>query len=331
MTQPLISKFNKSQRLKSAYSDTGLIQNLLNDSSLPNELVHWLTRLYLLKGVPFNYLVADEAMIPPESIRFFYLDNNWSDALIDGAFSIGRNLSDWEQSSSEWLQDQVTRQALQKMISGKLQSVNINSPAPSDTSPTGNAMETSIISGFLLNSSVVSEYPRLGVNAYPQGSTPNDPDPQLLPVLRLERLGAKSNTMLCLILGDAYQIDIHEPAETLHFGIDCFNDSCMVGNNAVDAVKNLKTFTIASTTQNGTTTNKVSLTGTIVDMDISSCFRDISSRVVDMTSLATTILTNNNQTPPVAPQTLPTSINSAEMGFVMTEGVGMVSFIKDVS
>jgi hypothetical protein len=47
----------------------------------------------VLHGVPFNYLVPDEGMPSPESIRFFYLDMNWVDALLDGAFSIGRNLS----------------------------------------------------------------------------------------------------------------------------------------------------------------------------------------------------------------------------------------------
>ena len=56
---------------------------------MPQTLVDWLTRLGLLEGVPFNYLVPDEAMLPPESLRFFYLDPNWTSALLDGAMSIG--------------------------------------------------------------------------------------------------------------------------------------------------------------------------------------------------------------------------------------------------
>ena len=57
---------------------------------LPDDVVTWFGSLAGLHGVPFSYLVPDERMLPPESIRFFHLDPNWIDALIDGAFSIGR-------------------------------------------------------------------------------------------------------------------------------------------------------------------------------------------------------------------------------------------------
>ena len=60
---------------------------------MPDSLTKWLGKLALLTGVPFNYLVPDERMLPLESIRFFYLDPNWVAALSDGAFSIGRNLT----------------------------------------------------------------------------------------------------------------------------------------------------------------------------------------------------------------------------------------------
>ena len=60
---------------------------------LPEDLATWLSRLRLLHGVPFQYLVPDEALLPPESIRFFTLDAAWIDTLTDGALSIGRTLS----------------------------------------------------------------------------------------------------------------------------------------------------------------------------------------------------------------------------------------------
>ncbi len=50
----------------------------------------WCTDLLYLVGVPFNYLVPDERLLPNESIRFFTLDNLWMQSLIDGALSIGR-------------------------------------------------------------------------------------------------------------------------------------------------------------------------------------------------------------------------------------------------
>lgn len=49
----------------------------------------WLARLALLLPVPFRHLVPDQQMLPPESLRFFYLDTGWIAALIDGALSIG--------------------------------------------------------------------------------------------------------------------------------------------------------------------------------------------------------------------------------------------------
>ena len=45
--------------------------------------------LRLLEQVPFCYLVPDSLLLPPESIRFFYVDRNWTDALIQGALSVG--------------------------------------------------------------------------------------------------------------------------------------------------------------------------------------------------------------------------------------------------
>ena len=38
---------------------------------------------------PFSYLVPDADLLPPESIRFFYLDRDWTDALVQGALSVG--------------------------------------------------------------------------------------------------------------------------------------------------------------------------------------------------------------------------------------------------
>lgn len=54
-----------------------------------NYIINWLTKLRLLEGVPFPYIVPSEGMLPNESIRFFHLDRNWLDALVDGALSTG--------------------------------------------------------------------------------------------------------------------------------------------------------------------------------------------------------------------------------------------------
>jgi len=53
------------------------------------QIEDWLARLLLLYGVPFNYLVPDLHMLPAESLRFFKVDFNWVEALVDGAYSLG--------------------------------------------------------------------------------------------------------------------------------------------------------------------------------------------------------------------------------------------------
>ena len=47
---------------------------------LPDTARDWLAALRLGEGVPFQYLVLDDRLLPAESIRFFYLDRNWTDA-----------------------------------------------------------------------------------------------------------------------------------------------------------------------------------------------------------------------------------------------------------
>lgn len=93
----------------------------------------FLTNLSKLAGIPFHYLVSDPRMLPPESIRFFTLDGNWMNALLDGALSVGRPIG--------------------------------FSPA---TAPPASG---SPVSGFLLRSAVIAAWPQVEVNAY-DGATP---------------------------------------------------------------------------------------------------------------------------------------------------------------
>jgi hypothetical protein len=149
---------------------------------LPDDLANWFRDLSLLRGVPFNYLVPDERMLPPEAVRFFWLDHAWVDCLLDGAFSIGRV------TSAAHAQDQAHEV----------------SPASSPHSR---------VSGFLLRSGVVSGWPALLVDAY-DGET----NGEKLELLRMDRLS--DNVLLCLFAGEAKAVEIHQRPETLHFGLD---------------------------------------------------------------------------------------------------------------
>jgi hypothetical protein len=52
-------------------------------------VVQWLNRLAVLDMMPFDHLVPDPRMLPPESIRFGYVDPGWVQAAVDGALSVG--------------------------------------------------------------------------------------------------------------------------------------------------------------------------------------------------------------------------------------------------
>ncbi len=310
--------------LQTAYSSPANVQANLVDPAMPQVLVDWLANLALLHGVPFNYLVPDENMLPPESLRFFYLDNNWISALTDGAMSIGRNLTTQVDTPDMNLQSAVLPEVTSQVKSTAAQ-VRAKAFGTTASADTANA---TVISGFVLRSSLVLDFPSMGVNVYPLGGTPRDAHPEMLKILRLEQLGPQSDTLVCLIAGDAYRVDIHEAPQALHYGIDCFQNSCFVRGQPATAVKNLYTFGNASSTSNGATTNSVTMSQTVIPTDISSCFRSMSPRVLGMDALSKLILQANRSVAPPPGTTAPSSIDSAEMGFEMTEGVGMVSFYK---
>lgn len=298
----LFSRNHLQTRIAAAFGDPLSLEPLLGAVELPDALRQWLTRLMLLYGVPINYLVPDEHMLP-ESIRFFYLDMNWVDALIDGAFSIGRNLTSAANTASSTL-DRVALPQVRSKIN-----VNARQIRAKAFGLTAEDASAQVISGFILRAALVTGYPGIGVNAYPRGHTPSDPNITLLPILRLEQLGPQADTIICLLDGDACQVDVHEPPEGLHYGIDSYS----YGNNSVQAQKMIHSFTRSG--------SNITLSGQAQPLDVSTCFRTNSPRTMMMSTLAGLIATMNSVS----------EIDSAEMGFEMNQGVGMVSFVRRTS
>ncbi|MEI2610346.1 MAG: hypothetical protein V9G20_17105 [Candidatus Promineifilaceae bacterium] len=102
------------------------------DTTFPPELAAFLDRLTRLQGVPFSYLVPQEALLPVESIRFFSVDPLWLECLRDGALSLGRVLAgDQAHDANHW--DEL--------------------PAPPH------------LSGFLLRSAAIAAFPHTGADA----------------------------------------------------------------------------------------------------------------------------------------------------------------------
>ena len=210
----------RSQTHRSVLTNAAALAPMITGGlQVPLEIYKWLAGLKLLQGVPFRYLVPDEAMLPPESIRFFHLDMNWVDALVDGAASIGRT---GPPTSPEATHDTAVRTLLQGRATIQARQIRplalgIQQPARAaalvaQAAPQGpKTLEE--VSGFLIRSEVVKGWPGLEVNGYAADGT-------LLDIVRFERLSP--TVLLCLFEKDGKtlsQLDVHEPAEGLHFGL----------------------------------------------------------------------------------------------------------------
>ena len=121
---------------------------------VPGAIRRALAELRLLHSVPFSYLVPDASLLPPESIRFFYLDRNWTDALVDGVLSIGTF------TSAERAQLEALREVVRAEVDEAERVVRQPDGEQRLSGPGG------AVSGFLLRSRLVSGWPGLHVRGY---------------------------------------------------------------------------------------------------------------------------------------------------------------------
>jgi hypothetical protein len=182
-----------------------------SEPPMPNQTRAWLGRLTLLHGVPFHYLVPDERMLPPESLRFFYVDPQWMEALLGGALSIGppsevRTFLD-KVMAGTYVKDLIeeTRTIRQKQQAGP----DAELP-PLAERPVGDAFK---FSGFLLRSELVAGWRGLTVSAYPTADGRKGGG--ALVTLRLERLAR--DILVGLFEDHLHSLEIMQPLEGLHF------------------------------------------------------------------------------------------------------------------
>jgi hypothetical protein len=150
-------------------------------SVLPPVLHEWLNNLWNLEGVPYNYLIPDERLLPNESLRFFTLDPDWMACLIHGAFSIGKTAG-----TDHWKEAKEGHPVMQQL----------NSAEP--------------ISGFLLKSEVVSAYPGMQIEILDEQNNK----------LKLLKRPLSNDTTLCLLTGEAHEVHFFLAPEVVHFGFE---------------------------------------------------------------------------------------------------------------
>jgi hypothetical protein len=185
------------------------------DGVIPAELRRWLVRLRLLEAVPFAYLVADAELLPEESIRWFYVDRRWTDALVQGVLSVGTVNSD----------DRTHLTAQYPAIRDELDIEERNlRRAPGEPRLEGDGGP---ISGFLLRSKAVSGWPAMHVRAFsgepPGRDDEKPPDDMEVRLLRLERLAPA--VLLCLFDGIPATVHIEEPRQGVQFGFHVKNQA----------------------------------------------------------------------------------------------------------
>jgi hypothetical protein len=191
------------------------------EGDLPPYLESFLAHLRLLVGVPFEYLVPDERMLPPESIRFFYVDRSWADRLVDGAVAVGqigsREEAHYQARAAVLAQllDQSERMVRPLQRGTDFAAAKAASDAIDEQART--------VTGFLLRSSAVRGWPHMDVRGYdqriaePYTAADAAVVAHQLPLLRLEVLAP--SVMIALFEGEPRMVVLEEPHHGVQFGV----------------------------------------------------------------------------------------------------------------
>lgn len=171
---------------------------------VPQGILDWLARLFVLEGVPFEYLVPNPAMLPQESFRFFLIDSNWLYRAVEGAVSAGVSSSRDVIATLSAVEDQLRARVPASALTLRSRDRGLPLVASASSAP---AVPWS---GFLLRSIAVSGWPGIEVSA-------SDADGNPLKIIRVDRLSP--SVLFCLFQGVAKHIRVMEPPETLHFGV----------------------------------------------------------------------------------------------------------------
>ncbi|WP_106743597.1 hypothetical protein [Yoonia maritima] len=321
---------------------------------MPDDLANWLTHLENLVGVPFNYLLPDSKMLPPETLRQFHIDPNWINALIDGAMSIGRhfesqnalglaqqaehaNLLSARSQTAEMKQmlrqtqlSQIPKRELPARAYAKMQKMcstqGVATPVALAQAP--------VMTGFLLRSKVVRGWPSMDVAGYPSGASPYDNNLNSkvkvvpLDIVRLVQLS--DDVLFGIFKGELFELVFHQPAEAIHCGFDQINPTASPPN----VIKDLR-YPTAGWQQEKSPYNSLS------QKQMDNAFHDPSERVLNMAAIsewmATTLKKDGTapgyyqaagagNTPP--PEPYIDHLVSSDFGMEMVQGVGLVSFIN---
>jgi hypothetical protein len=208
---------NSAQLTAQLNSPDGLIVSWKPDPTLaahaivPPRLHDWLIDIRLLKKTPLSYMVPDPALLPPESIRFFYVDPTWTSRLTDGLFAAA-DTGSVDIAFSTAL-NQIVRGQIDKELSDRADAaVSMASGGTVTQANWSPAMDP--MTGMLIRSQLVRRWPDLIITAY--GGKKDDTNP--IGVLRAEPIS--KDIYIALFAGEPHLIQIKEPHVALRFGVE---------------------------------------------------------------------------------------------------------------
>lgn len=160
---------------------------LYNEHNIPTNtdyahILEWVVDKIHFANIPAHYLIPDASYLEEESLRFFYVDPNWTDAMIDGALSLANH---WADSPGEDYGRKAIKEALNKYITTLDPALNIRPQMPQY--------------GFLMRSRILVQFPDIAVSAKfgeKPKSLKNENEKPKAPILIQRKLAP--DTMLCL-------------------------------------------------------------------------------------------------------------------------------------
>ncbi|ESA43726.1 hypothetical protein GE21DRAFT_3694 [Neurospora crassa] len=191
-------------------------------------ILRFVSDLYHLVNVPSRYLLPGQSMLPRESLRFFFVDGNWIDALVDGALSLGY-LYQGSLEGSPVEDGHVVRRALKTSIDRFMFTIDDPTTVHHHHHHRSSAAAVPRY-GFFLRSSVIAaaQFPDLiKVSVVEQPSGGDHPNLKLL-LLRHDIVAEE--TMLGFfseappVEGELYQMRFEVPAHQQFFSLGSVTD-----------------------------------------------------------------------------------------------------------
>jgi len=197
-----------------------------NEVVIPDRLNDKLLAIRMLKAIPLSYMIPDAALLPPESIRFFHVDQTWIDRVTDGLL-YAANTGSVDVSFSCSL-NQLIRQSMDKQMSQAADAAVSLATGFKDTSAGWDA-SSQPMTGMLMRSDMVRRWPKMGVRAYKTTSASSD----TIGVLRAETIS--TGVLIALFAGVPGLVQVGEPHVGTRFGVEAKDpNNPEAGNYTVD-------------------------------------------------------------------------------------------------